>query len=98
MPRFPVLLILRTLVVRGHEDIRLTVCRFDREDVPRVRGDHIGGDEVDLVWGVGVAVGVEVAFVGASAAEAGAFDLDAEEASVGLDGEVVGGRCRPRAW
>ena len=57
----------------GQEDVGLGVGGFDREDVPRIRRDDVGGDEVNLAWGVGVAVGVEVAFVGASAAEAGAF-------------------------
>lgn len=60
--------------------------RFDREDVPRTCGDHVGGDEVDLIGTVVVAVVVEVAFVGASAAEAGALDLDAKKAAVGFDG------------
>jgi len=43
------------------------------------------------VGGVGEAVRVEVAFVGVAALAGGAFDLDAEEASVVVDGEVVGG-------
>ena len=54
----------------------------DGEDVPRVCRDDVGGEEIDLGGGIGVAVGVEVAFVGASAAEVGALDLHAEEASV----------------
>ena len=65
------------------------------EDVEDVWGDYVGGEEVDFVWGVGGAVVVEVAFVGVSAMEDGAFDLDAEEASVVLDGEVVAGHVSP---
>jgi hypothetical protein len=90
VPGFFVLFVLRTRVVRGEEDVGLGICRFDREDVPRIRRDHVGGQEVDLVWGIGVAVGVEVAFVGASATEAGALDLDAEKASAGLDDQIEG--------
>jgi len=66
-----------------------------REDVPGVGGDYICGDEVDLGAGVGGAVGVEVAFVGAAALEQGAFHLDAEEVSAAFDGEVVGGVVAP---
>ena len=65
------------------------------EDIPGVGGDYVGGYEVDFVGGVGLAVGVEVAFVGVSAFVGGAFDLDAEEASVVVDGEVVGGGVSP---
>ena len=61
------------------------------EDVEDVGGDDVGGEEVDLVGGVGDAVVVEVAFVGVAAVEDGAFDLDAEEVAVVVDGEVVGG-------
>jgi hypothetical protein len=61
------------------------------EDVEDVWGDYVGGEEVDFVWGVGGAVVVEVAFVGVSAMEDGAFDLDAEEVALVVYGEVVGG-------
>lgn len=61
------------------------------EDVEGVGGDYVDGEEVDLSWGVGDAVVVEVALVGVAAVEDGAFDLDAEEVAVVVDYEVVGG-------
>ena len=61
------------------------------EDVPGVGGDDVGGDEVDAGGGVGDSVGGDVAFVGVSALVQRAFDLDAEEVAVMVDGEVVGG-------
>jgi hypothetical protein len=64
-------------------------------DVPDVGFDYVGGDEVDLVLGVGDAVVGDVAFVGASAFVFGAFDLDAEEVAVVFDGEVVAGHVSP---
>ena len=75
----------------GEEDVGLGVGGGEGEDVEDVGGDDVGGEEVDLVGGVGDAVVVEVAFVGVAAVEDGAFDLDAEEVAVVVDGEVVGG-------
>jgi len=43
VPGFFVLFVLRTRVVRGEEDVGLGICRFDREDVPRIHRDHVGG-------------------------------------------------------
>jgi hypothetical protein len=48
-----------------------------------------------LILGVRLFVVGDVALVGASAFVFGAFDLDAEEASVVLDGEVVAGHVSP---
>lgn len=67
----------------------------DGEDVPSRGGNDVGGDDVDLVGGVGVSVGVEVAAVGVPALLAGALDLDAKEMSAALDGEVVGSVVAP---
>jgi hypothetical protein len=64
-------------------------------DVPDVGFDYVGGYEVYLVLGVGDAVVAYVAFVGASAFVFGALDLDAEEAAVVFDGEVVAGHVSP---
>ena len=64
------------------------------EDVEDVWGDYVGGEEVDFVWGVGGAVVVEVAFVGVSAMEDGAFDLDAEEVAMVVPSVAV---CSLRA-
>jgi hypothetical protein len=61
------------------------------EDVPGVGGDYVGGDEVDAGGGVGDFVGGDVAFVRVAALVQRAFDLDADEVSVVVDGEVVGG-------
>ena len=79
----------------GEEDVGLVVGGGEGEDVEGVGGDYVGGEEVDLGWGVGDAVVVEVAFVGVSAMEDGAFDLDAEEVAVVFDGEVVAGHVFP---
>jgi len=76
----------------------LVVCSRQGEDVEGVGGDYVGGEEVDLGWGVGDAVVVEVAFVGIAAVEDGAFDLDAEEVAPSVAvrslraGSLVGNR------
>ena len=75
----------------GEEDVGLVVGGGEGEDVEGVGGDDVGGEEVDLVEGVGRAVVVEVTFVGVAAVVDGAFHLDAEEVAVVVDGEVVGG-------
>jgi len=77
--------------VGGEEDVGLGVSGGERENVEGVGGDDVGGEEVDLGGGVGDAVVVEVAFVRVAAVVDGAFDLDAEEAAVMVDGEIVGG-------
>ena len=74
----------------------MVVGGFYGEDVPGVGGDYVGGEEVDLIWTVGDAVGVEVAFVGTAAMEDGAFDLDAGEVAGVFEGEVEGGHVSPR--
>ena len=79
MPGFFVLGVFGILAVGGEEDVGLVVGRGQGENVEDVRGDYVGGEEVDLGWGVGDAVVVEVAFVGVAAVVDGAFDLDAEE-------------------
>src|SRR6185437_15545339 len=65
------------------------------EDVPGVGGDDVGGDEVELSGKVGAVVGGDVAFERASALMGGGFDLDAEEASVAFESEVVGSGVSP---
>ena len=75
----------------GEEDVGLVVGGGEGQDVEDVGGDYVGGEEVDLVGGVGRAVVVEVAFVGVAAVEDGAFDLDSEEMAAVVDYEVVGG-------
>lgn len=82
MPGFFVLGVFGVLAVWGEEDVGLVVGGGEGEDVEGVGGDYVGGEQVDLVGGVGDAVVVEVAFVGVAAIEDGAFDLDAEEVAV----------------
>jgi hypothetical protein len=61
----------------------LVVGGGEGEDVEGVGGDYVGGEEVDLVGGVGDAVVVDAAAVGVFLAfEERAFDLDAEEVAV----------------
>ena len=79
MPGFFVLGVFGVLAVGGEGDVGLVVGGGEGEDV-----EGVGGDVVD-------AVVVEVAFVGVSAMEDGAFDLDAEEVALVVYGEVVGG-------
>ena len=64
-----------------------------RDDVPGVERDEIDGEKVDRAGRVGGASGahdVEAELAGAALVERG-FDLDAEEASVMFDGDVVEG-------
>src|SRR5580700_3947233 len=82
MPGFFVLGVFGVLAVGGEEDVGLVVGGGEGEDVEGIGGDYVGGEEVDLVGGVGDAVVVEVAFEGVAAVEDGAFDLDAEEVAV----------------
>ena len=63
---------------------------LDGNDVPDVPGNDISGNEIDLILGVRLmAGGAEVAGVGVVLLRFGGFDLDAQEVSVVLDGEVV---------
>jgi len=68
----------------------------NRDDVPDVGGNDERGDEVQLIFGVGHTVGGDVAFIGIASFVAGAFDLDAEDASVVFEHEVVGSGVSPR--
>jgi len=75
---------------------------FYGDDVPDVEGDYVGGDEVDVVFGVDGAAfanGVGGAgFVGLGADAFGAFDLDAVEVGAVVEDEVVAAGGLPRAW
>jgi hypothetical protein len=51
--------------------------------------------EVDLRCSVGVTVGIQVAFIGSSSVEVGAFYFDPEEMAVGFYGQVVRGIVAP---
>ena len=65
---------------------------FYGDDVPDVEGDDVGGDEVDVAFGVDGAAFADgvggAGFVGAGAEAVGALDLDAEEVDLRL-GTVV---------
>jgi hypothetical protein len=77
----------------GYVDLVLEGGGWDY--VPGVGFDYVGGYEVYLAGGVGEFVVGYVALVGASAFVFGALDLDAEEAAVMFDGEVVAGHVSP---
>ena len=61
---------------------------FDRDDVPDVEGDDVGGDEIDVALGVDGATFADgvggAGFVGVGAEAVGALDLDAEEVDLRL--------------
>ena len=70
--------------------------RLDRDDVPDIRVSDVCGDEVQLIPSIQhSAVPGDVAPVRVTTFVHGAFDLDAEEASVVLDGEVVASHVSP---
>jgi hypothetical protein len=75
--------------------VDLVVDCCGRDYVPGVGFDYVGSYEVYLGGGVGEFVVGYVALVGASAFVFGALDLDAEEAAVVFDGEVVAGHVSP---
>jgi hypothetical protein len=80
------------LAVGGEEDVGLGVSGGEGEDVESVGGDYVGGEEVDLVGGVGGAVVVDAAAIGIFlAALESALYLHAEEVAVVVYGEIVGG-------
>ena len=69
----------------------------DWDDVPDVVRDDVSGDEIDLFWGIldhGPAVGFTVAVYGDAVSPVGGgenrFHLDAKQAAVLLDDQVVG--------
>jgi len=55
---------------------------FDGDDVPDVEGDDVGGDEIDVAFGVGDVAAADAVggagFVGSGAEAFGAFNLDAK--------------------
>jgi hypothetical protein len=81
---------------------------FDGEDVPDVKRDDVGEEDVDIVDGVGGfsgLIGVDgLDIVSAGAHGGGALDLSAPEALAGVEDEVVtfavapGTRCSPPKW
>jgi len=71
----------------------------ERDDVPGIFGDDVGGDEVDFAGEVGNGA-ASAAVVGVDAVEAveelgGTFDLDAIERRWTLGGERAGKGCGP---
>jgi len=83
------------LAMRSEQNVLLAQSGGDGNDVPGVGRDDVGGDEVELIAGVGNAVGGDAAAVRIPAAVFGALDLDAQEAPVVLDGKVVGSGVAP---
>jgi hypothetical protein len=95
MPGLHVLIVPGIFAVGVEKDFGEALDVADGEDVPRIGGNHIRGDEVDLVGSVGDAIGGEAAAVGIPTLLDGAFDLDAAEASVVVGGDVVGCAVAP---
>ena len=63
------------------------------DQVPRGDGNDVGGEEVDVIEGVGMlgeVVAVELAEVSGAVAHAAGFHLHAEQAAGVFDGDVVG--------
>jgi hypothetical protein len=81
--------------VGGEPDVEGAREGGDRDDVPGIGGDDVGGDEIDLVGGVGAATVADRAHVGLQPLLAGAFDLHAVDASVALHEDVVGSGIAP---
>ncbi len=95
VPGFQEFGVARVFAVGGEPDVEGTAEGSERQDVPGVGGNDVGGDEIDLGGGVGAAAVADRTNVRLQPLLAGAFDLDAEEASVVLDGEVVGSVFAP---
>ena len=72
---------------------------FYGDDVPDVEGDDVGGDEVDVGFGVDGAAFADgvggAGFVGLGADAFGALDLDAEEVGAVVEDEVVAAGVSP---
>ncbi|MGA2923449.1 MAG: hypothetical protein ABSE28_20280 [Candidatus Sulfotelmatobacter sp.] len=71
----------------------------DSDEVPGVLHDDVGGEEIELLEGVGRPdmVGLELAEVSAAGAARSGLDLDADDAGAEVDGDVEGGPSLPRA-
>lgn len=93
---------------RGREAVGVEVDGFaggesgNRHQIPKILGDEIGGQDVDLGGSVGVfaveaAAGADVVDAG-PAGGGGRFDLDAEEAAVAVDDEVKAGSSGRRRF
>src|SRR5580700_787461 len=95
MPGFLVGAVLGFGEVRGEDDYGLVVGGADGEDVPGIDGDDQGGEEVELVRAVNDVAGADGAGVGVAALVDGALDLDTEEVTVVVGGDVVGGGFSP---
>lgn len=96
VPGFAVAAVLVAAEARVEAD--LAAGGGDGDDVPGIVGHDVGGDEVHLLAGIGLALAASDADkgLGAGVAEAGGLDLDAEDGAAGLDQEVVRGGVTPR--
>lgn len=67
------------------------------DEVPGVLHDDVGGEEIELLEGVGRAevVGLELAEVSGADAAGGGLDLDADDAGAEVEGDVEGGGVSP---
>jgi hypothetical protein len=69
---------------------------LDGDDVPDVFGNDVGREEVDVVFGVVVALAAAADYELAKTRGAGAFHLDAPKCSTGADQDIVGIALSPR--
>jgi hypothetical protein len=89
--------------MRGQQEMGLGSYGGDWDYVPGVGWDYpsaslrtgYGGYEVQAVFGIGHSVGGYVTFETVVAAAFGGFDLNAEDAAVVFDHEVVGSGVSP---
>ena len=65
------------------------------DDEPSIKLDDVGGDEIYAIAGIRAAASRDVALVGPCTLIFGALDLDSQEVSVVLDGEIVGRGVAP---
>ncbi len=90
MPGFAMDLVLVVFFVRGEGNRGLPDQLFGGEEIPDIVGHDVDGEVVDLRRGIGVLMGgLEQAGVCRAIPAVGTFDLDAQEASVVFDGDVV---------
>ena len=83
------------LAMWGQQEMGLGSYGGDWDYVPGVGWDYVGSYEVQTVFGIGHSVGGYVTFETVVAAAFGGFDLNAEDASVVFDHEIVGSGVSP---
>ncbi len=96
MPGFAMGFMFVVFLVRGEYNHSFPNQFFRGEEIPDIVGHDVDGEVVNLRRGVGTLMGgMEEAGVCRPRPAVGAFDLDAQEASVVFDGNVVAGGVAP---